>query len=61
MEACCEKRAQHMGVANVRQKPSNASCIGATVHGKRAKNPRFSSAFITMGVKTEKKYIYIYA
>lgn len=55
MEALCEKRAQHIGVAKVRQKPSNASCIGAAVHGKRDKNPRFSNAFITMGVKTAKK------
>jgi hypothetical protein len=42
MDDFCGNRAQHIGVANVRQRPQRIICNGAPSIGNRLRNPFFS-------------------
>lgn len=46
--------AQQSGVANVKQKPQNMVWMGAFAHGNFLRTFRFSSAFMRIGVNTER-------
>ena len=52
MVACCRKMAQHIGVAKVRMRPRRPIWRGAAAQGARFRAPRWSSLFITSGIKT---------
>jgi hypothetical protein len=55
MAAFWGKRAQHIGVAKVRQKPQRRTCRGALAHLAFARVPRRSKVFITSGGITKVK------
>lgn len=49
MELFWGNRAQHRGVANTKQKPTNVTWIGALIHGNLFKKAFFSKVFMING------------